>query len=53
MALGGIDPIVASAYLGPWGGLAATWVSLAIAAAIVIALARRRGVAVRPSRRSW
>ena len=50
MALGGIDPIVASAYLGPWGGLAATWASLAAAAAIVIAIARRRGVAVRPSR---
>jgi uncharacterized membrane protein YedE/YeeE len=48
MALGGIDPILASAYFGPWGGLAVTWASLA-AAAIVVALARRRGVAVRPA----
>jgi uncharacterized membrane protein YedE/YeeE len=49
MALGGIDPILASAYFGPWGGLATTWASLAAAAAIVVALARRRGVAVRPA----
>ena len=29
LALGGVDPILASVYLGPWGGLAATWASLA------------------------
>jgi uncharacterized membrane protein YedE/YeeE len=51
MAWAGIDPIVASAYLGPWGGLAATWASLAVAAAVVIAIARRRGSAVWPARR--
>jgi uncharacterized membrane protein YedE/YeeE len=51
MAWGGVDPVLASAYLGPWGGLAATWASLAIAAAAVIAIARRRGAAVWPARR--
>ena len=34
LALGGIDPILASDYLGPWGGLAATWASLALAALV-------------------
>ncbi len=43
MALGGVDPILASDYLGPWGGLAATLASLALAAAVVTAIARRRG----------
>src|SRR6185436_15421693 len=51
MALGGIDPILASNYLGPWGGLIATWASLAIAAAAVIAIASRRGAPVWPARR--
>ena len=51
MAWGGVDPILASAYLGAWGGLAATWASLAVAAAVVIAIARRRGAAVWPARR--
>ena len=32
LALGGIDPVLAASYLGPWGGLAATWPSLALAA---------------------
>src|ERR1041384_5209678 len=32
LRLGGIDPVLASAYLGPWGGLAATLASLALAA---------------------
>jgi len=50
MALGGIDPILAANYLGPWGGLAATWASLAVAAAAVIAIARRRGAPVWPAR---
>ena len=31
-ALGGIDPVLASDYLGPWGGLAATLASIALAA---------------------
>ena len=51
LALGGIDPIIASDYLGPWGGLAVTWASLAVAAATAIAVARRRGTIVRPARR--
>jgi uncharacterized protein len=42
LALGGIDPIIASDYLGPWGGLAATLASLALAAALIVAVARRR-----------
>jgi uncharacterized membrane protein YedE/YeeE len=51
LKLGGIDPILASTYLGPYGGLAATWTSLAVAAAIAIAVARRRGAIVWPGRR--
>lgn len=51
LALGGIDPILASAHLGPWGGLAATWASLALAAAAAIAIARRRGASVKLERR--
>src|SRR5262245_63633185 len=50
LALGGADPTVASQYLGPWGGLAATLASLAIAAAIVGAMARRPGATALPSR---
>lgn len=50
LALGGIDPILASDYLGPWGGLAATLLSLAAGAAIIIAIARRRGANWVPSR---
>jgi uncharacterized membrane protein YedE/YeeE len=50
MAWGGIDPILATAYLGPWGGLAATWLSLAAAAAVVIVVARKRGAMVWPAR---
>jgi uncharacterized protein len=51
LALGGVDPIIASAYLGPWGGLAATWASLATASAAAIAIARRRSATVWPARR--
>jgi hypothetical protein len=50
LALGGIDPILASDYLGPWGGLAATLASIAAAALIVIAIARRRGASIAPRR---
>ena len=50
LALGGIDPILASDYLGPWGGLAATLASLALAAALIVAVAKRRGANYRPSR---
>lgn len=50
LALGGVDPILASDYLGPWGGLAATLGSIALAAAIMVAVARQRGANWRPSR---
>jgi hypothetical protein len=50
LALGGIDPVLASDYLGPWGGLAATLASIALAAALIVAVARRRGANYRPSR---
>jgi uncharacterized protein len=51
LRLGGIDPVLAADYFGPWGGLAATWGSLAAAALIGIAIARRRGASFVPSRR--
>ena len=50
LALGGIDPILASDYLGPWGGLLATLASIALAAGLIIAVAKRRGANYRPSR---
>ncbi|HEY1473163.1 MAG TPA: YeeE/YedE family protein [Pseudolabrys sp.] len=50
LALGGIDPVLASDYLGPWGGLAATLVSVALAAALIVAVARKRGANFMPSR---
>jgi hypothetical protein len=46
LALGGVDPILASDYLGPWGGLAATLASIALAAALVAFIARRRGATI-------
>jgi uncharacterized membrane protein YedE/YeeE len=49
MRLGGIDPVLASNYFGPWGGLAVTWASLAAAAIISIAIAKRRGASFMPS----
>jgi len=51
LALGGIDPVLASDYLGAWGGLALTLGSIAIAGACVIAIARKRGANFMPSRR--
>ena len=50
LMLGGVDPVLASDYLGAWGGLAATLVSIAIAAALVILVARARGANFVPSR---
>ncbi|HEY0302236.1 MAG TPA: YeeE/YedE family protein [Rhizomicrobium sp.] len=50
LALGGVDPVLASDYLGPWGGLLATLASIALAAAIMIAVAHRRGANWKPSR---
>src|SRR5664279_632692 len=37
LSLGGVDPILASDYLGPWGGLAATLASIALAAILIVA----------------
>jgi|SRR5579884_1315766 len=50
LALGGLDPILAADYLGPWGGLAATLGSLALAAALIVSVAKKRGANFRPSR---
>ena len=50
LALGGIDPVLASDYLGPWGGLAATLISIALAAGLIVAVAKRRGANFIPSR---
>jgi len=50
LSLGGADPVLASDYLGPWGGLAATLVSIAMAAALIIAVARSRDANFVPSR---
>ncbi|MEP7029668.1 MAG: YeeE/YedE family protein [Pseudolabrys sp.] len=50
LAFGGIDPILASDYLGPWGGLAATLASIALAAIFIIAVAKKRGANFRPNR---
>lgn len=50
LSLGGADPVLASDYLGPWGGLAATLVSIAMAAALIVAVARRRDANFVPSR---
>jgi uncharacterized membrane protein YedE/YeeE len=50
LSLGGIDPVLASDYFGPWGGLAVTLVSLALVAAIIVAIAKRRGANFVPSR---
>ena len=50
LALGGIDPVLASDYLGPWGGLAATLASIALVAGLIVLVARRRGADYRPSR---
>jgi uncharacterized membrane protein YedE/YeeE len=48
LALGGVDPILASDYFGPWGGLAATLASIATAAFIIAAIARARGAGFKP-----
>lgn len=50
LAFGGLDPIVAADYLGPWGGLAATLLSIVVGAAIIIAVARKRGANWKPAR---
>jgi uncharacterized membrane protein YedE/YeeE len=50
LALGGVDPVLAADYLGPWGGLAATLASIALAAALIVGVALRRGGSYVPSR---
>jgi hypothetical protein len=50
LTLGGIDPVLASDYLGAWGGLVATLASIGLVALLVIAVARRRGANFIPSR---
>lgn len=50
LAMGGLDPILASDYFGPWGGLAVTLASLAFVAVVIATIARRRGAGWRPSR---
>lgn len=50
LALGGVDPILAADYVGPWGGLAATLASIALVAALIIAVARKRSANFMPSR---
>lgn len=50
LALGGVDPVLASDYLGARGGLVATIASIAVAAGLIIAVARRRGANFVPSR---
>jgi uncharacterized membrane protein YedE/YeeE len=50
LALGGVDPVLASDYFGAWGGLAITLASIALAASIIIAVARARGANYLPSR---
>src|SRR6476469_9031729 len=51
LRLGGIDPILASNYFGPWGGRFATWLSLGLAALVGVATAKRRGASFTPSPR--
>jgi uncharacterized membrane protein YedE/YeeE len=50
LKLGGIDPVLAKDYFGPWGGLAVTLASLALVAAIIATIARSRGANFMPSR---
>ncbi len=50
LALGGVDPILAADYLGPWGGLLVTLASIALAAVLIVAVARGRGANFKPSR---
>ena len=50
LAFDGIDPVLASDYLGPWGGLTATLASIALAAVLIVAVAKKRGANFMPSR---
>jgi uncharacterized membrane protein YedE/YeeE len=48
LALGGIDPVLASNYFGPWGGLVVTLASIALVALAIVAVARARGANFKP-----
>jgi hypothetical protein len=48
LALGGVDPILASTYFGPWGGLAVTLASIAAMALAIAAIARARAADFKP-----
>jgi hypothetical protein len=48
LALGGIDPVLASNYFGPWGGLGVTLASIAAVALLIMTYARARGANYRP-----
>ncbi len=48
--LGGIDPVLASAYFGPWGGLLVTLLSILAVAVLVAVIAARRGANFLPKR---
>jgi hypothetical protein len=48
--LGGIDPVIAANYFGPWGGLAVTLLSIAVVAALVAFVAAKRGAGYTPRR---
>jgi uncharacterized membrane protein YedE/YeeE len=50
LALGGVDPVLASDYLGAWGGLAVTLASISVAALLIGTVARKRGANFMPSR---
>jgi len=50
LSLGGMDPVLASDYLGAWGGLLVTLISIGIAAGLIVTVARRRGANFMPSR---
>ena len=50
LALGGIDPVLAKDYFGAWGGLAVTLASIALVAAIIAFIAKRRGANWMPPR---
>ncbi|HWM45401.1 MAG TPA: YeeE/YedE family protein [Xanthobacteraceae bacterium] len=43
LRMGGLDPVLASDYFGPWGGLAVTLASIAAVALVIVVIARRRG----------
>jgi uncharacterized protein len=48
LALGGVDPILASNYFGPWGGLLVTLASIAAVSLVIVLVARARGANFTP-----